>query len=88
MLSFSLPYASRNLYEESASIAEKLPGGDGYRARSCHRLGRLYAVLGDEAKSQDRFKTARDLKMRLKPSGNDGQSDDSVYDELVLWMLW
>lgn len=80
---------SSNFLEESILIANNIPEGIGYEARSMFKLSQIYAALGDSQRSKSFADSAATKRAAIYASrGEVPQSSNENFEHLVLWMLW
>lgn len=78
-----------SLLNESILIAENLPEGKGYDARSKYKLGTIYEGRGELKQSHALKTAAKSLRQELvSEQGSKEEDGGDTYEKLCVWMLW
>ncbi|EWC47543.1 hypothetical protein DRE_03163 [Drechslerella stenobrocha 248] len=76
-----------SLLDQSVVIADKLPHGVGYSARSWYKLSQMYREKGMAKLADEALMSAEALRSELSPRPLSPPSQEE-YDKLALFMLW
>lgn len=80
--------SSRNLLEESVSIAENIgEEARGYLARANFKLAQIYDALNEVERARVCQEAAESIRRRISGDAVTDASQEA-YDKLVPWMLW
>ncbi len=78
----------RTFLEESCTIAQNLPEGGGYLARSQFKLSQVLQMMNDGERSRACREAADALRYKLSGTKVDTDITEAFFVKLVPWMLW